>query len=389
MRVLHLGKYYPPFAGGIEHFMAALLPALRAQGIPSAALVHDHQPPSRLFPPFQADIQDPDLYRAPCYGRLLYAPISPHFPFWLERSLRAFQPDLLHLHLPNTSAFFALFSPAARRLPWVIHWHSDVLDEKLSRALALAYPFYRPFEQAVLKRSRAVIVTSPSYLAASQALAPWREKCHIIPLALAHTSAPPVSEAARLEAEKLWGNSSLRVLNIGRMTYYKGQQVLLEALRSLPHARAIVVGQGELRPTLQQQLETAGLQQRILLPGYVSDALLNALLASCDCFCLPSLERTEAFGVVLLEAMRHGKPIIASHLHGSGVSWVVQEGKTGILTPVGDASALADALQSLQANPALRLRLGAAGQARLQQQFQMSHVAAQTAALYAKVSSNH
>lgn len=382
MRVLHIGKYYPPFAGGIENFMAALLPALHEQGHPMAALVHDHQSPRQLFPPFQADNRAPDIYRAPCYGRLLYAPVSPHFPFWLQHSLNRFQPDLLHLHMPNTSAFWALFSPAARRLPWVIHWHSDVVDEKLSNTLALAYHAYRPFEQALLKRSRAVIVTSPLYLQASQALKPWQDKCHVIPLALSQSQAPTCEAQALATAEQLWGDAKLRILNIGRMTYYKGQQVLLEAMQDVPAAKAVLVGRGELQQPLQQRLEQLGLQQRVSLPGFVSDALLNALLTTCDCFCLPSLERTEAFGVVLLEAMQHGKAVVASRLQGSGVSWVVQEGETGLLFPTGDAKALAQALQCLQTDTALCRTLGAAGQQRLLKQFQMPKIAAQTLKLY-------
>ncbi len=385
MRILHIGKYYPPFAGGIENFMATLLPVLRERGHAVAALVHDEQKPQPFFPPFQADEQYPYIYRAPCYGRMLYAPISPHFPFWLQRSLHTFQPDLLHLHLPNTSAFWALLSPTARRLPWVIHWHSDVVDEKLSRALAVAYHAYRPFEQAMLKHSRAVIVTSPLYLQASQALAPWREKCEVIPLALSQAQAAEITPAHRAEAERMWGDAGLRVLNIGRLTYYKGQHLLLEAAQNLPQAHVILVGRGELHKPLQQRITQLGLQARVSLAGFVPDPLLNALLASCDCFCLPSLERTEAFGVVLLEAMQHGKAVVASRLAGSGVSWVVQDEETGLLFPSGDAKALAQALQRLHTDPHGRQALGLAGQQRLQQHFQISKIVEQTIDLYYSV----
>ncbi len=385
MRILHIGKYFPPFAGGIESYMATLLPALETQDIQTAAIVHDHQKPSSLWPAFQADKDYPSIYRAPSYGRLLYAPISPHFPYWLQRSLKAFQPDVLHLHLPNTSAFWVLFSAAARRLPWVIHWHSDVVDEKLSSALALAYHAYRPFEQALLKRSHSVIVTSPPYLQASAALAPWRHKCQIIPLALAQQTPPVVTETARLQAEALWGDggdAALRILNIGRMTYYKGHQVLIDAMQAVPHAHAILVGRGELQTHLQAEVDRQGLSSRVTLPGFVSDELLNALLATCDCFCLPSLERTEAFGVVLLEAMRHAKPVVASQLKGSGVSWVIQADQTGLLVPTGDAPALAAALRRLQADRALCQRLGEAGHQRLLSQFQIDTTAARTADIY-------
>ena len=165
MRVLHIGKYYPPFAGGIEHFLADLLPALQTQGVAAAALVHDEQPRRHgRWPSRDAAIP---VYRVPCYGRLLYAPVSPQFPFWLVRALREFRPDLLHLHLPNTSAFWGLAVPAARRLPWIIHWHADVVASLLDRRLALAYRFYRPFEQRLLAASRAVIATGGRRLSVS------------------------------------------------------------------------------------------------------------------------------------------------------------------------------------------------------------------------------
>lgn len=120
MRVLHVGKYYPPFAGGMEHFLADLLPALRVHGVVPAALVHDERRGLSGRRPAPSD--SPAIYRAPCFGQMLYAPLSPAFPFWLNRAIRDFRPDLLHLHLPNTSAFWALTIPAARRLPWVVQW---------------------------------------------------------------------------------------------------------------------------------------------------------------------------------------------------------------------------------------------------------------------------
>ena len=151
MRILHVGKFFPPVAGGIEYFLADLLTAQQALGIEAAALVH-HLGPGWRFRPAEAATA-PLIYRAPCWGRLFYVPLSPAFPLWLDRAIRDFAPDLLHLHLPNTSAFSVLPLPRARRLPWVVHWHADVVASVIDRRLALAYHLYRPLEQRLLRRA--------------------------------------------------------------------------------------------------------------------------------------------------------------------------------------------------------------------------------------------
>ena len=384
MRVLHLGKYYPPFAGGMENFMADLLPALHTQGVTVAALVHDEQPRRAGLLPVSGSVLP--IYRAPCYGRLLYAPVSPAFPFWLARAIREFQPDLLHLHLPNTSAFWALAVPAARRLPWVIHWHADVVATPLDRGLGLAYRLYRPLEQRLLAISQAVIVTSPPYLDASTALAPWRERCHVIPLGLDPSRVADPEPAARARAAAQWGDADFRVLAIGRMTYYKGHDVLIRATAELGgHSRALIAGAGEQRQRLEALIQSLGLTDRVRLLGFQDDADLNTLWSSCDVLCLPSLDRAEAFGVVLLEAMRFGKPVIVSDIPGSGTGWVVRQAGHGLLVPPNDPVKLAAALRELHRDPAQRQSLGTAGAAALRTRFGIGPVAETVAGLYRRL----
>ena len=325
------------------------------------------------------------IYRAPSYGRLLYAPVSPAFPFWLHRAIRECRPDLLHLHLPNTSAFWALAVPAARRLPWVIHWHADVVASLLDRRLALAYRVYRPLEQRLLAASRAVIATSPPYLDASPALAAWRARCHTIPLGLDPARIPEPEPAARTRAAARWGDTRFRILAIGRLTYYKGHETPIQAAVDLPDSRVLIVGTGERRAQLAAQIQALGMGERVGLPGFQPEADLNALLASCDVLCLPSLERTEAFGLVLLEAMRFGKPVVVSAIPGSGAGWVTQQAGHGRWVPVGDPAALAAALRELQRDPARRRALGQAGATALRERFGIEPVAAAVTALYQQV----
>ncbi|QGU33814.1 glycosyltransferase [Thermochromatium tepidum] len=384
MRVLHLGKYFPPFAGGMEHFLADLLPALAAHGVESSALVHHERPGWRGALPTTPE--DPPVYRAPTYGRLLYAPLSPTFPWWLARLIGEWRPDLLHLHLPNTSAFWALALPRARRLPWVVHWHSDVVASTLDRRLKLAYGLYRPWEQALLARAARIIVTSPDYLDASQALAPWRARCVVIPLGLDPARLPDPDPESRARAEQLWGaNQGLRILAIGRLTYYKGYEILIQAAAQRPETHVLIVGAGELAGSLHALIRSLGLEGRVQLLGQQPDPLVHALIDGCDLLCLPSIERTEAFGLVQLEAMRFGKPVVVSDIPGSGTGWVVRQAGHGLMVPPGDPKALAAAIEQLGQDPAQARRLGQAGAQALETHFGIARVAEQIARGYVEV----
>ncbi len=371
-RILHIGKYFPPFAGGIENFLADLMSAQTKLGDDIAAIVHNHEPQVKFFQPIQAEN---NIYRTPSYGRILYAPISPHFPFWLNRVLKEFQPQILHLHLPNTSAFFALTLPQARRIPWVIHWHSDVIST-VNKKLAVAYHIYRPFEQLLLKRSNTIIATSPPYLESSIALQTWRHKCKVIPLGIDKTRLPEPTK--NTWAEQQWQTDKIRLLSIGRLTYYKGHETLIKAVAKVDNAQIIIVGKGELQANLTKLITKLNLQHKVKLFGYCDNQQLIALLNSCDCFCLSSLERTEAFGVVLLEAMRYAKPIIVKEIVGSGVTWVVKD--AGLI--VSQSDSLIDALQKISDNEDLRKNLGEIGQKRFEQMFDIKTVAEGISKLY-------
>lgn len=381
-RVLHIGKYWPPFMGGIETFMADLLRAQARAGAEVAALVHDH---SGGTLPRETIDQGVRLWRAPSHGRLLYAPLSPAFPLWLERAIRQFEPDLIHLHLPNTSAFWALLSPAARRRPWVIHWHSDVVQSGFDRRLAAAYLLYRPFEQALLKRAKRVIATSPPYRDSSPALAPWREHTAVVPLGIDPARLPPPSDGARQAVRGWWPEGTARLLAIGRLTYYKGHEVLLRALAEVPGASLVLVGEGERRPALERLVAELGLEGRVRLAGRCDDETVRALLAECRLLCLPSIERTEAFGVVLMEAMAYGRPALVSAIEGSGVGWVVEAGVDGLHAPPGDVAGWRAALAELTADPARLTALGAAGRERFQARFHIDRVAAELLSLYREI----
>jgi rhamnosyl/mannosyltransferase len=384
MRVLHIGKFYPPFAGGIENFLGDLLPSLKRLGVDVSALVHNHQEDSVR----KAKTTNFPVYRVPCYGNLLYAPVSPGFPLVLKQVIKKFRPDILHLHMPNTSAFWVMMLSCARRIPWVIHWHADVVLSEIDRRMAVAYRLYRPFEQHLLRRAATIIASSRPYLITSNALYPWRNKCTVIPLGIDSARLKMVDGDLKNWAERIWGHKRTRVLAIGRLTYYKGYEVLIRAAARAPDLRVLIVGEGGRKRRLDSLIAELGLGERVTLPGFLEEERLHALLASCDCLCLPSVERTEAFGLVLLEAMRYAKPVVASDVPGSGIGWVVKHEETGFLTPPGDSIQLARALEAMAEAPALRGRMGQAAEERFNNIYQIDRVSVEIRGVYEAILRN-
>ncbi len=368
MRILHVGKYFPPYAGGMEVFLADLVAAQRADGDEVAVLAHGTPEPGDL----------PWLVRVPVWCTLAYAPIAPRFPFALARLLREFRPDVVHLHMPNPSAFAVLALRRAARIPWVVHWHSDVVAAPGNRRLSLAYRAYRPFEQALLARAARVIATSPPYLEVSEPLRRWHDKCSVVPLGL-DLSRYPTQPAVEQDR---WTDGVFRVLAIGRLSHYKDFATLVRAVSALTGVELLLAGDGEQRSELEALADAA--QGRVRLLGAVSDARKHALLASCDVLCLPSIERSEAFGLVLLEAMRYARPCIASDLPGSGMPWVVRHAQAGLLARPGDVADWQRALGSMRDDAVMRDRMGAQASRAVQQQFSIQACADAVAGQYTR-----
>ncbi len=341
----------------MESFLADLIDEQHSQGLQAHALVHGDPLP-----------QDPIwLRRVPVQMSLIFAPIAVGFRAAFARAIEEIRPDVLHLHMPNNAVFWALTLPSARQIPWVVHWHSDVLVSPSQRLLKWAYKMYRPFEQAVLDQAERIVVTSPPYLAASEPLSRWRDKCAVIPLAL---KALPVKKPG---LSVKWLHGRLKILSIGRLTYYKNFETLIRAVCGAPSLQLQILGGGELKGTLQtliDQLTPRGTTPNVQLQGEVSESEKHQWLASCDVFALASCERTEAFGLVLLEAMAHGKACVVSNLTGSGMPWVVASSQAGLShLPVGQPQIWRETLNKVPAEDLQKW--GQNGRAALTQRFSM------------------
>ena len=378
---IHLGKYFPPDIGGMETYLRDLMVASLAMKTRSVALVHQSKPwVKSTDEEYQIDDERLSITRVASWGRFLFTPISPTFPLALRQLIRRHQPDLLHLHLPNPSAIWALLVPSARRLPWVIQWQSDTLTPKSSWLLRMCYVLYKPFESAILRRAERIIVTSPQYLQTSRALLPFKTGCRIIPLGIKDRFGK-----TRPGGEDTINEGPLQILAIGRLTHYKGFDILLEAITKTSNAELDLVGSGEQLSYLKSLSKSLGIEKRIRFHGMVSDATRDSLLRSCDCVCLPSIDRTESFGIVLLEAMSAGKPCVISEVPGSGMTSLVEPGRSGILVPPEDSSALAEAFAQFITSRRLLIEMGTRGRKKFERDLTIEASARSVVALYNEI----
>jgi glycosyltransferase involved in cell wall biosynthesis len=351
-RVVHIAKFYPPAPGGMERVVETLCRA-------SAGLVESRV----LALNTTSDTVDENVNGVPVtrvgvIGRVGSVPIAPT----LALHLRRLQADLVILHEPHPWALlsYAVGRPAA---PLAIWYHSDVVRPALQYAL-----FYAPLARTVYSRAHSFIVSSPPLGEHAAALSPYRDRIRVIPFGIDLAQ----WNVAGSEAEEPFA------LFAGRHVPYKGVDVLIRALEGTA-MRVVIAGDGPRRAQWEAQARAANVNATFT--GDITDAGLRDLFRRCAVFVLPSVTRAEAFGYVQLEAMASGKPVISTDVP-SGVSWVNQHEQTGLVVRAGDAVALRDALSRMMNDASLRRRLGAAGRARVEHMFSMTHLGERLRALF-------
>lgn len=340
--IVHFGKYYAPDVGGVESVTMSLARGAVKSGHCVSVICFEKTPSNSI-----EVINGVRVIRAPIMRTIASQPLGiKYFLLCLTASKNA---DVVHLHFPNMlGGLCALFIPKNTRL--VVHWHSDVVNKGLLGKIL------RPLEWVLLRRSNCIIATSKVYADCSEALRDFEDKITIVPI-----GAPDVKYEGDCSGQSVLFDEQIRgkkvILAVGRLVPYKGFNVLINAAKYFSNDTvAIVVGAGPLQQDLQEQIKLADVQDRIILAGRLNDASLHELFKKATLFCLPSVSRAEAFGVVLLEAMNYGLPIIATDIPGSGVPWVNQHGSSGLNVPVGDPVALAEACNQILESSELRDR---------------------------------
>ena len=206
-------------------------------------------------------------------------------------------------------------------------------------------------------------MTSPRLVEHSQHLAPFESKCEVVPLSI---DIDAMNRGKETDID-LPGEQGRRVLFVGRLNYYKGVEYLIDAMSHVD-GTLLVVGDGQRRPELERRVYKLELSDHVAFLGAVADEVLDACYDAADVFVLPSVEPSEAFGIVQLEAMARGIPVVNTALP-TGVPWVSQDGETGLTVRPEDSSALAAAITSLLDDDTRRTDLGNGAKHRVETKF--------------------
>ena len=334
LTVLQVNKLYHPWIGGIETAAGDIAEYLdRKKELRVINLVCQARGPRQVD-----HVNGVETYRAASLGVLSGMPISLDF-FLLFKRL-ASSADIIILHHPFPLAFLAYkyFGGGKKAIVW---YHSDIVKQSL-----LKIPFM-PSLRYTLNRSARIVATNNSIIEHSSLLRDLSARCDVIYFGIDESKFVRTPELEK-QAESLRQKyGSPLILAVGRLVYYKGFEYLIEAMNQVPGANLVIVGQGVLRPSLERVIESMGLQERVHIVDPVDD--LRPYYYACDVFVLPSCEASEVFGIVQIEAMACGKPVINTVLP-TGVPEVSIDWRTGRTVPPKNPSALADALHDVLDN---------------------------------------
>jgi glycosyltransferase involved in cell wall biosynthesis len=363
-RIVHLGKFYPPHMGGIETHVQQLCRELAKSAHVSAIVASDKPDTTH-----ETD-HGVRVWRLGTRFHVSSAPVCQS----LVDAIHSTRPDLLHLHLPNPAATLALLASGYRG-PLIATYHSDVVRQRLLGAL------FEPFVLRVLRRSHAVVCTSQRYLDTSPVLPRFRSKCTVIPYGIPMAESVPLDPGAIAAIRQRHGDRL--VLAVGRLVYYKGFEYLIDAMRDVD-AKLLIVGEGPLRSALERKIADCGVSHRVELLGEIQNENLAPYYLASQVFAFPSVARSEAFGIVQLEAMSCALPVVNTNLD-SGVPFVSRHNETGMTVPPADPIALGNALNLLLANASLRARFSIAARRRASHEFTAQRMAERTLSLYHEV----
>lgn len=342
LKVLEVNKAYFPHVGGIESLVRQYSEELRKYCAVKTLVCRDDKGKT-----VTDNVNGVKVTRAGSLGTYFSCPVS--FSFLRLFRKMAENADIVHINVPFPLADAALLLSGYRGKV-AVSWHSDIVRQK-----KLMF-FYKPFMMYLLKRADVIFTATQGHIDKSDYLPQFRKKCRILPYGITPEDYLETERVPFL-TDKLHDKSAKKVFFTGRLVYYKGVDILLKAFREVHDCELFIAGTGELENQLKFYAKSHGISHKVHFLGFLPDSELKHAYADCDIFVLPSVAKSEAFGIVQLEAMIYGKPVINTNLP-SGVPYVSIHGETGLTVPPSDAQSLAKAVNTLAGDDKLRETMG-------------------------------
>lgn len=360
LEILEVNKAYFPHIGGIETLVRQYSEELgRLDGVKVRTLVCRDGRGKTI----REKICGVNITRAGSFGTYFKCPISLSFIKYMRKMAKT--SDVVHIHVPFPLADAALLLSGYKGKV-VVSWHSDIVKQKKLMLI------YKPFMRYLLKRADIILTATEGHVKHSLYLPEFKDKCRVLPYGITPEEYYSVPRRPVL-TEKAADKNSVKVFFTGRLVYYKGVDVLLRAFESVEGCELFIAGTGDLGDQLKNFASSHNMQKKVHFLGFLPDEELRQAYADCDIFVLPSVAPSEAFGIVQLEAMVYGKPVINTALK-SGVPYVSLNGKTGITVPPSSPKALAKAINTLAADRELREKYGKAAAERVKSDFNEKNI---------------
>jgi glycosyltransferase involved in cell wall biosynthesis len=372
LKILHTFKCYYPDKGGVETVMRDIILGLRNYFTFSVLACKKRGIGHR------EKVDSIFVRRCTTLFTLLSLPIAPFYLFWFWWYAR--RVDIVDHHYPFPLVDLAVSIYFPKKTKLVIHWHADIIAQK--RAAKLLAPALRKCVQ----RADKILVATPLHIEHSPTLAQVRDKCVVIPFGVDVDYWSTISNAQRQEIYRLQKRYPRLILAVGRLVPYKGYATLIDAMREID-GQLIIVGMGPLQKELQEMVREYNLAKKVIFKNQATQDELKVLLHAAKVFAFPSILPSEAFGIVQLEAMSCGKPIVNTAL-ASGVPWVARDQQEALTVPPEDSVAFADALNHLLDDPGYAEMLGQAGLQRVREQFSKQQFLKATKDMYEELVSS-